>query len=283
MTQASRTEEERSAAQVRPVLQRLLEAIQPREFAVRLWTGETLDPELGCPARFTLVLNHPGALGRMLWPPSDLTVGEAFVRGDFDIEGDLIAAFSLSENFTYRPFGWREGLRLLHALRKTARATPSTPLGREAVRLHGAHHSKLRDQAAVRYHYDVGNDFYALWLDRRMVYSCAYFPTGSETLETAQEAKLEHICRKLRLQPGDRLLDIGCGWGGLLTYAAERYGVQAVGVTLSPSQVEWARARIAELGLADRCRVELTDYRDLDEKPFDKLVSVGMFEHVGAA
>jgi cyclopropane-fatty-acyl-phospholipid synthase len=283
MTQASQVRDDLSATQIRAVLERLLEAIRPQEFAVRLWTGEILDPDPGCPARFTLVLNHPGALVRMLWPPSDLTVGEAYIRGDFDIEGDLIAAFSLREHFTRAPFSWQEGLRLVRTLRRASRTAPSTPLSREAARLRGTRHSKERDQAAVRYHYDVGNHFYALWLDRRMVYSCAYFQTGSEDIDAAQEAKLDYICRKLRLKPGERLLDIGCGWGGLLIHAAERYGVQAVGVTLSQPQAEWARQRIEELGLSDRCRVEVADYRDLDEKPFDKLVSVGMFEHVGAA
>jgi cyclopropane-fatty-acyl-phospholipid synthase len=134
----------------------------------------------------------------------------------------------------------------------------------------------------VRSHYDVGNDFYALWLDRRMVYSCAYFSTGAEDIDTAQEAKLEHICRKLRLQPGERLLDIGCGWGGLIRYAAERYGVHALGVTLSEQQATLANQRIRADGLEERCRAEVRDYRELAEvEAFDKVVSVGMVEHVG--
>ncbi|MBF6591446.1 MAG: class I SAM-dependent methyltransferase, partial [Ktedonobacterales bacterium] len=146
----------------------------------------------------------------------------------------------------------------------------------------GGQHSRTRDAAAIRYHYDVGNHFYSLWLDARMVYSCAYFPTGTETLEDAQTAKLEYLCRKLRLRPGERLLDIGCGWGGLMLYAAQRYGVQVLGVTLSEAQATLARNRIVSAGLGDRCRVELRDYRDLNEcEPFDKVVSVGMFEHVG--
>jgi cyclopropane-fatty-acyl-phospholipid synthase len=135
---------------------------------------------------------------------------------------------------------------------------------------------------AVRSHYDVGNAFYALWLDRRLVYSCAYFATGIEDLDAAQAAKLDHICRKLRLAPGERLLDIGCGWGGLVQYAAEHYGVQALGITLSQPQAELARERIAAAGLADRCQIEVRDYRDLPpDASFDKIVSVGMVEHVG--
>jgi cyclopropane-fatty-acyl-phospholipid synthase len=134
----------------------------------------------------------------------------------------------------------------------------------------------------VKSHYEVGNDFYRLWLDRRMVYSCAYFQTGAEDIDAAQEAKLDLLCRKLRLQPNERFLDIGCGWGGLVQFAAERYGVRAVGITVSPAQADMASARIAEAGLSDRCVVKVADYRTLDGAvAFDKVVSVGMFEHVG--
>jgi cyclopropane-fatty-acyl-phospholipid synthase len=134
----------------------------------------------------------------------------------------------------------------------------------------------------VRFHYDLGNDFYALWLDRQMVYSCAYFPTGSEDLNVAQVAKLEHICRKLRLKPGERLLDIGCGWGALVRHAVEQYGVEALGITLSEEQARFANRAFAERGISERCRVEVRDYRNLPAQPaFDKIVSVGMFEHVG--
>jgi cyclopropane-fatty-acyl-phospholipid synthase len=160
---------------------------------------------------------------------------------------------------------------------------PSTaPHGRQRAELKGAEHSKERDQEAIAYHYNLGSDFYRLFLDRRMVYSCGYFPTGQQDLDAAQEAKLEHTCRKLRLQPGERLLDIGCGWGGLIMYAAERFGVQALGITLSQPQAELANRRIAEAGLSDRCKALVLDYRDLaSQGPFDKIVSVGMVEHVG--
>jgi cyclopropane-fatty-acyl-phospholipid synthase len=155
---------------------------------------------------------------------------------------------------------------------------------RQARWLRIGRHSRRRDTAAVRHHYDVGNDFYALWLDRRMIYSCAYFTAGEADLDAAQEAKLEHICRKLRLQAGEHLLDVGCGWGGLLEYAATRFGVSGVGITLSEPQAEGARARLAEAGVGDRVRIEVRDYRDLPaEWRFDKAVSVGMREHVGAS
>jgi cyclopropane-fatty-acyl-phospholipid synthase len=166
-----------------------------------------------------------------------------------------------------------------------ARDDAAADTARVAPRLVGAKaHSRRRDAVAVRHHYDVGNDFYALWLDRRCIYSCAYFPTGTEDLDAAQEAKLEHICRKLRLQPGEHLLDIGCGWGGLLEFAATHHGVSGVGITLSEPQAEGARARLAAAGVSDRVRIEVRDYRDLPaDRRFDKVVSVGMREHVGAA
>jgi len=156
------------------------------------------------------------------------------------------------------------------------------PNGRQPAKLRGELHSIERDRQAVTYHYNVPNDFYALWLDQRMVYSCAYFETADEELDAAQERKLDYLCRKLRLRPGERLLDIGCGWGGLVIHAAQRYGVEALGITLSQNQAMLANERIAQAGLQNRCRVEARDYRELNNtNGFDKLVSVGMFEHVG--
>ncbi len=267
---------DRQAAQTIQLLTRLLG--EPRGFTVRLWNGTTLAPAE--PSRFTLVLNHPGALRRMLIPPTDLTVGEAYIRGDFEVEGDLEAAMAEGVRAVTGARPWWEWGALVAQALALPRAGPAAPAVPRA-RLSGQVHSLRRDRAAVTYHYDVGNEFYALWLDRRMVYSCAYFPTGTEELDAAQEAKLEHICRKLRLRPGERLLDIGCGWGSLVMYAAERFGVEALGVTLSEPQARLARDRIAAAGLEDRCRVEVRDYREVREGPFDKIVSVGMFEHVG--
>jgi cyclopropane-fatty-acyl-phospholipid synthase len=156
--------------------------------------------------------------------------------------------------------------------------------GRERAQLHGRRSSLERDRQAIAYHYDLSNDFFALWLDSTMAYSCAVFESPNEDLETAQRRKLDYVCRKLRLQPGDRLLDIGCGWGGLVLHAARHFGVDAFGVTLSRAQAELASARIREAGLEDRCRVELRDYRTVEAGAgFDKLVSVGMYEHVARA
>ncbi len=255
-----------------------------RDFTLRYWDSGTTERPTERPSRFTLVLTHAGSLRRMLFVPSQLHLAESFVYGDYDVEGDIEATVASAGAV-------RKRLARLSTLLEVERLALRLPL--DAARRRGARrrlgaaralpkHSLERDAAAVRSHYDLGNDFYALFLDPRMIYSCAYYDEGVTTVADAQTAKLDHICRKLRLQPGERLLDIGCGWGGLILYAAQRYGVSALGVTLSPPQAELARQRIAEAGLEDRCRVEVRDYRDLDDsQPFDKVVSVGMAEHVG--
>lgn len=217
----------------------------------------------------------------MFTPPVELALGEAFIYGDLDIEGDIFAAFSLIDDIIARTFSPGDIAALARDLLTLPRPGRRQLDGRRAAQLQGTLHSRERDRAAIQYHYDVGNDFYSLWLDRNMQYSCAYFPTGAEDLDAAQERKMEHICRKLRLRPGERLLDIGCGWGGLAMYAARRHGVSVIGVTLSKNQMLYATQRIAEANLGGRVTVKLQDYRDLGAEPFDKIVSVGMFEHVG--
>ena len=265
--------------------------VEARGFAVRLWDG-TIDAPPGATLPFTLVVRRPGALRRAFLPPSELALVEAYLRDDLDAEGDLGAAGRLGDLAASRLRAPRALLALVRALcalptDDAASAAGDDPEGSapRAARLRGAKaHSRRRDAAAVRHHYDVGNDFYALWLDRRSIYSCAYFPTGSEDIDAAQEAKLEHICRKLRLRPGEHLLDVGCGWGGLLEYAATRYGVTGVGITLSEPQASAARDRLAAAGVGERVRIEVRDYRDIPHDwRFDKAVSVGMREHVGAA
>jgi cyclopropane-fatty-acyl-phospholipid synthase len=203
-----------------------------------------------------------------------------------DIEGDFFAALALKDHLEALQLSVGEQigaaatalrLRALNADRRPAHIRWAPSHGRTVKA-----HSKAENRDAIHFHYDVSNDFYALWLDRAMVYSCAYFENSAVDLDTAQVAKLDHICRKLSLQPGESFLDIGCGWGALVIHAAQRYGVRAHGVTLSPQQLKVAQERIAQAGLTDRVSVELLDYRDLPgESVYDKVASVGMFEHVG--
>jgi cyclopropane-fatty-acyl-phospholipid synthase len=197
----------------RTILSQLLPEKQ-RDFAVRLWNGEVLPAAKGESPRFTLALNHPGALRGMFWPPGELTLAEAYLRGDFDVEGDLTAAMQLAETFEALPSSeWIRLGRLVFSL-PSSNPDPIYLEGRQRAQLSGAKHSRQRDEVAVTYHYDTGNDFYRLFLGKWMTYSCAYFMDQGDDLDSAQAAKLEHICRKLRLHPGERLLDIGCGWGG---------------------------------------------------------------------
>ena len=230
-----------------------------------------------------VVLAGPDAVARLLWPPSAESFAEAYLRGDLDIEGDIWTAVDAGRSFDLRRLGRDAPTLVRLGLRLRQGVGPPRQLQRVA-QLSGRRHSRARDLAAVRFHYDVGNDFFALWLDRRMAYSCAYFETPETSLEAAQEAKLELICRKLALTPGQRLLDIGAGWGSLVVYAAERHGVEAAGVTLSEEQASLANRRASEAGVGERVRVEVRDYRDLGSLgAFDAIASVGMFEHVGKA
>ncbi|HUG78154.1 MAG TPA: class I SAM-dependent methyltransferase [Burkholderiales bacterium] len=225
--------------------------------AIELWNGKRY--ALGSHPSVTLRIPGAGAL-RYFLDPDLAKLGEAYVEGHIDVEGPI-----------------RDVLRAAEGLsRELGGAKP----GRKRRLL--SFHTRRRDAEAIRYHYDVSNDFYALWLDREMVYSCAYFKTGDEDIHVAQAQKLDHICRKLRLQPGERFLDIGCGWGALVRWAAKHYGVDATGITLSRNQHELANERIRAAGLESRCRVLLQDYRDVPgEGAYDKIASVGMFEHVG--
>ncbi len=263
------------------LLETLLADYPRRDFQIRLWDGTTWGMKKQ--PRFVLVLKRPEALRAMFLSPSELKLGEAYIYDDFDIEGDLEAAFDLTDYLLGQECSLWEGFDLRDRLQKLS-ANDHPRAGPRPIKLWGSVHSRDRDQQAVTYHYDLPTGFYALWLDQRMVYSCAYFTTPEEDLDSAQQHKLDYVCKKLRLRRGDRLLDIGCGWGGLIIYAAANYGVQAVGLTLSVPQAEMARQRLREAGLNDRCRVEVSDYRDIDHsQQYDKIVSVGMFEHVGEA
>ena len=252
----------------------------PKQVGVRLWNGIAWPDEEPRPA--TLALKHPGALRAMFLPGTEVGLAEAYLYDDVDIEGEMEQVFDLAESLVTHAGDWRTRLRLARDLLRLPKGATARATRRGRARLRGRRHSIARDRAAIRYHYDVSNDFYRLWLDEWMVYSCAYFRSAEDSLDDAQARKLDYICHKLRLQPGQRLLDIGCGWGGLVLWAAERYGVDATGITLSQPQAELANRRIAAAGLADRCRVEVRDYREVPgEECYDALVSVGMFEHVG--
>ncbi len=250
--------------------------------AVRLWEGTIWrPPHAGEKARVTLVLKSPGTLRAMLEDASELNLGEMYIFGELDVEGDLEAVFPAIDRLLESKFGLADRMRYAALLKRLPPPEHARDRGR-AAHLRGAVHSKRRDARAIHYHYDVSNDFYSLWLDRRMQYSCAYFKTADDSLDQAQEQKLDYLCRKLRLKPGERLLDIGWGWGGLILHAAKHYGARALGITLSEAQATWANERIREEGVSDRCRAELRDYRELEGPgSFDKIVSVGMFEHVG--
>jgi cyclopropane-fatty-acyl-phospholipid synthase len=225
---------------------------------LKLWNGHQVD--LGPAPSVTIVVKDPRLVSDFTHPSLDL-LGTAFVEGRLEMEGSITEVVRLCDELT-------------HAL--TGDDELSSPFRTQ--------HDKDTDAASIAYHYDLSNDFYQLWLDREMVYSCAYFKTGSESLEQAQLDKLEHLCRKLRLKPDDYLLDVGCGWGGLARYAAREFGAKVMGITLSREQLNLARERVRAEGLDGQIELQLLDYRDLPQDGrFDKVVSVGMFEHVGHA
>jgi cyclopropane-fatty-acyl-phospholipid synthase len=264
------------------LLDELVTGASRETIAVRLWDGTRWPDESVRPT--TLVLRHPGALRAMFLPGSELALAEAYLYDEVDIEGEIESVFDLADTLSQATAGWRRKLGAVRDLLRLPVTAGERQTRRGPARLSGRLHSIERDRQAVTFHYDVSNDFYTLWLDSRMVYSCAYFASPDEDLDAAQTRKLDYICRKLRLQPGQRLLDIGCGWGGLAIHAAQHYGVDATGITLSRPQADLANHRIAAAGLADRCRVLVQDYRHVGAPAgYDALVSVGMFEHVGVA
>ncbi|MCB5273334.1 putative fatty acid methyltransferase [Arthrobacter sp. SO5] len=259
-----------------------------KEIPVRLqaWDGSEAGPA-GAPV---LVFRTRRALRRILWSPGQLGLSRAYVAGDIDAPGDIFEAFTalssagkFAEPGPFRRLTARElGTLVKTAVRLGALGPKPAPPPEEAkVVRAGRRHSKQRDAAAISHHYDVGNDFYAMVLGPSMVYSCAVWEAEDAGLEAAQEAKIDLVCRKLGLQPGMRVLDVGCGWGSFALHAARRYGVDVVGVTLSTEQASLAGKRVAEAGLADRVDIRVQDYRDVEDGPFDAISSIGMSEHVG--
>lgn len=274
----------------------------PFPLRVRAWDGSEAGP-FGAPA---LVFRRRRALRRLLWRPGELGLARSWVAGDLTVDGDLYEALDRLSGMLWergepdRAAGGTGGAvrparRLADLLRdkgtyRLAREAlalagpglPPAPPPEEVRRRTGIAHTKRRDKAAIAHHYDVGNDFYALLLGPSMVYSCAVWPKRDATLEAAQYAKLDLVCRKLDLHEGQRLLDVGCGWGSMVLYAAEHYGVRATGVTLSVEQAAFARKRIAEAGLTGRIDIRVQDYREVADGPYDAISSIGMAEHVGS-
>jgi cyclopropane-fatty-acyl-phospholipid synthase len=279
----------RGSEQASELLMRLFRRY-PGSLNLRLWNGTTLrvgtTAAVGTDSPFTLVFRSPEIVWSAVLGRDPLALADAYFRGDLDIEGDFFAALSLKDHLEVLQLSAGEKLGAaftalrLRMLNAAARHSEALFAPSHAPKIKA--HSKAENRDAIHFHYDVSNEFYSLWLDQAMVYSCAYFESPDVGLDAAQQAKLNHICRKLSLKPGETFLDIGCGWGALVIHAAQHYGVRAHGVTLSPQQLKVAQERIAQAGLTGQVSVELMDYRDLPgEAAFDKVASIGMFEHVG--
>ncbi len=256
-------------------------AISDRPFAIRFWDGGEVPPSNG--AGPTITFKSPRAIHQILRAPGELGLGRAYVLGDADVD-DLDGVISLLGRWQAPPIAAADRARILIAALRAAgvHRPPSPPAAELKPRGSGkASHTKDRDSEAVRHHYDVSNEFFALFLDDSMTYSCALFEEGTESLEDAQRAKLELICQKLELEPGQRMLDIGCGWGSLAIHAAREHGVEALGITLSPPQAELANERAREAGVGDQVEIRVQDYRELGADSFDAVASIGMVEHVG--
>lgn len=255
---------------------------------LRLWDGLAISLGRGSPVA-TIVIHSATLLRELAWRPGLLRLAEAYFAGEIEVEGDLYALLRQQVHLKSLTLSMRDRIGLLFAAlfpgnslaplrRSNASVRWSKPLRASVSR----QHSRALNREAIAFHYDVSNEFYQLWLDEQMVYSCAYFNDPGNSLDQAQRDKLDHICRKLRLKAGEHLLDIGSGWGALICWAAQRYGARAHGITLSRHQYEYTQRTIRALGLEQRVTVELRDYRDLrNDAAFDKVSSIGMFEHVG--
>jgi cyclopropane-fatty-acyl-phospholipid synthase len=251
-----------------------------RPFAIVFWDGTAVPATTG--GGPTITVSSPGALLHVLRAPGQLGLGRAYVSGLVEVD-DLDAVIGLLDGWKPPPVEGRARARLmLAALRACGIALPPRIPASE-LRPRGRRHSIGRDARAVRHHYDVSNEFFGLYLDKSMTYSCAIFSRGATTLEEAQEAKLELVCQKLGLAPGERVLDVGCGWGSFAIHAASRHGARVVGITLSEPQAALAHRWVVEAGVGDRVQIRVADYRELDDEPFDAIASIGMVEHVGSS
>ena len=247
--------------------------------AVEAYDGSRSGP-VDAPA--TIVIRSPDALRRIVTAPGELGLARAYVSGDMELQGSIWALLELRDRIPDVQLEPKMMLRLVRELGGWREVRPLQPPDEE-VRLRGRRHSKARDAAAISHHYDVSNAFYRLVLGPSLTYSCAVWHDPDDTLEAAQANKYELICRKLDLRPGMRLLDVGCGWGGMVMHAAQNHGAQAVGITISRQQAELAEKRVAEAGLSDQVQIRVQDYREVADGPYDGISSIGMFEHVGEA
>jgi cyclopropane-fatty-acyl-phospholipid synthase len=274
---------EAHAIVARRVLSEILADYDRSEYSVRLWDGSYWHPpswKEGHERSFTLVLNHPGTLRSMFERPSMLKLGEEFLSGSFDVEGDLVAACELGDHLLRLQLSLAKKTQLALHIRSLPKG-PTPAEGRSRAVLSGRMGSRGRLRDAIAYHYDLPVDFWKLWLDSTLAYSCAYFTDENDSLDDAQANKLEYICRKLYLSEGERLLDLGCGWGGLVIFAARNYGVRATGITLSRRQAEYGSHLIQQLGLQKQCEIRHLDFRDYQcAEQYDKVVCVGAIEHV---
>ncbi|XVV12800.1 class I SAM-dependent methyltransferase [Actinoplanes sp. CA-131856] len=268
-----------TATRLKDLLEALLQA--PMPVRLRAWDGSEAGPTGGP----VLIIRNKRALRRIIWQPNELGLARAYVSGEIDVEGDLYEALTRLAALIWRAPELRDiPIRAVFGdlVRLGVLGTQPKPPPEEMV-VTGSRHSMRRDRQAISHHYDVGNDFYRIVLGPSMVYSCAYWTSDEPGygLADAQRDKLDLICRKLGLEPGMRLLDVGCGWGSLAIHAAREYGVQVLGITLSTEQADFARKQVAEAGLTEQVEIRVQDYRDLDDGPFDAISSVGMAEHVG--
>jgi cyclopropane-fatty-acyl-phospholipid synthase len=256
----------------------LVRLLPDRPFSIEFWDGGRVPATE--PRTPTFFVRKASAIAHALRAPGPLGLGRAYVEGSLETD-DIDGAFLVVDDWVPPAIAPRDRARLLAAL--VVAAIPAGIPRRPSTELllPGERHSPERDAEAIRYHYDVGNEFFALFLDPAMTYSCALFSRGAQTLEEAQRAKLDLIAQKLELQAGQRVLDVGCGWGSFAIHAAREYGVSVTGITLSPSQAELARTLVSDAGVADRVEIRIADYRELTGEPFDAIASIGMAEHVG--
>ena len=265
-------------ARTEPLRKELARALPQRPFALSFWDGSELPAtEDGAP---TFLIRGPEAFSHLLRAPGELGLGRAYALGLIDTD-DIDGAMLLVDGYEPPKPGLLQVARLALAVLRGAGYKLGIELPETELRLSGARHTIARDRRAVRHHYDSGNDFFKLFLDETMTYSCAYWKGGATTLAQAQDAKREIVCTKLGLKPGERLLDVGCGWGAMAMHAASRHGVSALGISLSQPQVDLANERAAAAGLAGKVEFRVADYRELGDQQFDAISSIGMVEHVG--